>query len=801
MFAIYADVRQAYRSAHTIELLQDGTTYLSIARNWFGNMQSPQYGNTAFLCQFRGTAGFDGANALVQYKFIYAANTGRLQIYLKGTPTSSPDQYAAAAKDEEGYVLYQERTVAIGDGNVINQIKFQSTKGNNDTAGQSGFQVERVQVDEIDFDVFAKDVDSLKESVILNGQNKGEVTETLNLPQTLGFGTPVIWSASPEGVVNTETGEVTQPADGDKIVTLTAQMNEVGGEGRQQTKTFTVTVPAPDYGWGVILEQPSYADETALREDYDISRGDGVTTGLYNGAPYIQWGKNAGGATLTRSLPVMESGVYTVYVDTLQAYRGGLSIDLKSGGTRRVQVSRNWFGNIATRPSTDTYGTQFRGTADFGAAAALLHFKLVINADTNKVSFYLKGTPTNTPATYNNAAKDEEGYALIRADMSMEGTGAIDTLEFASTVNSATDDGQGRSGAALSRLVIQKRLTSPLDADAYSLSEETILNGQKANEVRSSLNLPAELAYGSTVTWSASPEGVIDLATGAVTRAENVNIPVTLTATITETGAAEPRTQTKTFKILVLSQRGDREAAAEVAFDKKVLEAGELSSPGTVQLPLYGAKGSVISWASNSNLVKIAANGAATITAPTADTEVTLTATLKKGTTQDTKAFTFTLKTAAATWDTTKAADAITAATISDDDLTALTTLKTLPLTDTQTGAQIEWVSSNTDVLNPQTNTLNRPSGADELVQLYAVVTKSGECLRSKGFVLNVRGQRQGLHYFIEEAFESDSYAQNGNWTFDGTAQRENGKLAVSGGKASAMLITPAFYHNRPRGV
>lgn len=77
----------------------------------------------------------------------------------------------------------------------------------------------------------------------------------------------MIWSASPEGVVNTETGEVTQPADGDKIVTLTAQMNEVGGEGRQQTKTFTVTVPAPDYGWGVILEQPSYADETALREE------------------------------------------------------------------------------------------------------------------------------------------------------------------------------------------------------------------------------------------------------------------------------------------------------------------------------------------------------------------------------------------------------------------------------------------------------------------------------------------------------------------------------------------------------
>ncbi len=814
VFAIYADVRQAYRSVHTVGMLQDGQSLLAITRNHFGNMQSAQYSGVTYPCQFRGAAGFDDANALLQYKFIYAANTGRLQIYLKGTPTSNPDKYNAVEKDEEGYVLFHENTVNLGAGNTINQIMFQSTKGANDTAGQSGLQVERVQVDKIDFDIFAKDVASLTESMILNDQPKEEVRTALHLPQTLGFGTPVTWSAQPEGIIDTATGEVTRPQSVDTSVKLTAQLDEVGGEARQETKEFTVKViseetdnPKPDYGWGILLEQPAYADEAALKEEYNMPGGSDITSGLFNGAPYIIRNKANDGAnaSMTRALPEVKKGKYIVYVDTLQAYRGSFNLYLKSGNTTRIQIGRNHFGNIQSSiQSGYTYGCQFRGTAGFDAAAALLRYKFVINVDANTVSIYLKGTPTSNAAAYNAAEKDEEGYVLFgNADLTMSGSGGIDSLEITS-VKGASSDTAGKSGVAIRGVTVKTKLNSPFDADVYSLQESVVLSGQNAQEVRSALSLPTELHYGTKVQWSASPAGVVDIATGAVTRAENVNTPVTLTATLTEQDVEQPRTETKTFQVTVLNQRGDREAAAAVAFDKKVLETGEvLSSAKTVTLPLYGAKGSVISWASNSNLVKIAANGTATVTAPEADAEVTLTATLKKGVAQDTKAFTFTLKAAgtAAAWDTTKAADNITAATISDDDLMAMTTLKTLPQTDAQTGAQIEWVSGNTDVLNPQTGTLNRPIGADELVQLYAVVTKSGECLRSKGFVINVQAQRQGLHYFIEETFENDSYAQNGNWTFDGVAQRENGKLSVSGGKADIVLIAPAFYHSRYAAV
>ncbi len=810
VFAIYADVRQAYRSVHTIGLLQDGQSRLAVTRNHFGNIQSAQYSGFTYPCQFRGTAGFDGANALLQYKFIYAADTGRLQIYLKGTPTSNADKYTAAEKDEEGYVLFHEDIVNLGAGNTINQIMFQSTKGANDTAGQSGIQVERVQVDKIDFDTFAKDVESLTESMILNDQPKEEVRTALHLPQTLGFGTPVTWSAQPEGIVDTATGEVTRPQSVDTAVKLTAQLDEVGGEARQETKEFTVKViseetdnPKPDYGWGILLEQPAYADEAALKEEYNMPSGSDITTGLFNGAPYIIRNKANDGAnaSMTRALPEVKNGKYIVYVDTLQAYRGAFNLYLKSGNTVRAQMNRNYFGNLQSPlQSGYTYPCQFRGTAGFDAAAALLSVKFVINVDANTVSIYLKGTPTSNANQYTAAGKDEEGYTLFgTADLKMQGSGTIDNLEMMSFKGSNSDTA-GKSGVAIRGVTIKTKLNSAFDADVYSLQESVVLNGQNAQEIRSALNLPTELHYGTKVQWSASPEGVVDLATGAVTRAENVNTPVTLTATLTEQDVEQPRTETKAFQVTVLNQRDDREAAAAVEFDKKVLEAGEvLSSAETVTLPLYGAKGSVVSWASNSNLVKIDANGTATVTAPEADTEVTLTATLKKGAVQDTKTFTFTLKAAgtAAAWDTTKAANNITAATISDDDPTALTALKTLPQTDAQTGAQIEWVSSNTDVLNPQTGVLTRPTGADELVQLYAVVTKSGECLRSKGFVLNVLGQRQGLHYFIEETFENDSYAQNGNWTFDGAAQRENGKLSVSGGKTSAALIAPTFYHNR----
>lgn len=825
VWAIYANVRQAYQSLYTVGLMENGESRLAINRNWFGNMQSAQYAGFTFPCQFRCTADFNDSRALLQYKFIYIADTGRILVYLKGTPTNNQDQYTAMETDNEGYVLFREEAVDIGAGNTINQIMFQSAAGSAsyDKANQTGLQVEQVQVYKVnDLDIFTLDADSLTEETILNGQEKEEVREALNLPQTLLRGTTVTWSAEPQGIIDPNTGAVTRPQKVDTTVKLTAEMNEVGGASRQAIKEFTVKViseetdnPTPDYGWATLLEQPAYANETELKADYIMPSSDDVTTGLYNGAPsIIRVNKDAGAdVTMTRVLPSLEEGVYTVYVDTLQAYRGSYFLYLTSGGTARLRISRNHFGNMASTvyPSF-TYPFQFRGTGEFNATAALLSFKFVIDADNNTVSIYLKGTPTgasgadssitssNYAARYAALEKDSEGYVLFGANLTMTGSGTIDGLEITST-KGASSDTAGKSGVTISGVTVKKQLTSAFESDSYSLTEEVVLNGQSAQEVRNSLYLPTELPFGTTVEWSAQPEGVVDLATGAVTRAEEVNMPVTLTATLTEyteeEGGDQPRTETKTFQILVLSRKVDQETLLAVEFDAKVLEVGEiLANDRTVQLPTHGAMGSSITWTSSSSLVAISNTGIATITAPNANTEVTLTATIAKGLSQATKDFTFTLG-ENLTWDTTAAANNLTAETVSGDDLAALTYINQLPTVDTQTGAQIEWVSSNTDLLDPQTGTVNRPVGADEMVQLYALITKSGECMRSKGFMIHVLGQRQGLHYFVEETFEDDTYTQDINWTFGGTAQLENEKLTVAGGSTTVALISPAFCNDR----
>ena len=59
------------------------------------------------------------------------------------------------------------------------------------------------------------------------------------------------------------------------------------------------------------------------------------------------------------------------------------------------------------------------------------------------------------------------------------------------------------------------------------------------SEVRTALTLPATGANGTAIAWSAAPTGIIDPATGSVTRDPDEDKAVTLTATITK-GSGTP---------------------------------------------------------------------------------------------------------------------------------------------------------------------------------------------------------------------------------------------------------------------
>lgn len=77
----------------------------------------------------------------------------------------------------------------------------------------------------------------------IKGGNSGEndVKTTLNLPKTGAYGTTITRSASPSGIINTDTGTVTRQF-ADKTVVLTATVSYMGLAAK--TKTFNLTVPA-----------------------------------------------------------------------------------------------------------------------------------------------------------------------------------------------------------------------------------------------------------------------------------------------------------------------------------------------------------------------------------------------------------------------------------------------------------------------------------------------------------------------------------------------------------------------------
>ena len=78
--------------------------------------------------------------------------------------------------------------------------------------------------------------------------NQTAVIVDLNLPLSGGLGSTIAWSADIEGIINTETGAVTRPADHDQIVVLTATVSYAGGTSR--SKTFTLIVISGAFAWG-----------------------------------------------------------------------------------------------------------------------------------------------------------------------------------------------------------------------------------------------------------------------------------------------------------------------------------------------------------------------------------------------------------------------------------------------------------------------------------------------------------------------------------------------------------------------
>ena len=165
-------------------------------------------------------------------------------------------------------------------------------------------------------------------------------------------------------------------------------------------------------------------------------------------------------------------------------------------------------------------------------------------------------------------------------------------------------------------------------------------SGDSASSVTKDITLPAELD-GVMIAW-VSNNDAIDVTstpgTGMVTRPDTADTMVRLTATLTKNTAM----YTKTFDLNVkVSDAGAVEAAKNNLAITHSSGDSVASVIGDITLPVKLANGVTITWASNNDAIDVTSTpGTGTVTRPSdMDLAVTLTATLTKGTANDTKEF------------------------------------------------------------------------------------------------------------------------------------------------------------------
>ena len=197
------------------------------------------------------------------------------------------------------------------------------------------------------------------------------------------------------------------------------------------------------------------------------------------------------------------------------------------------------------------------------------------------------------------------------------------------------------SGMVADFKIYNYAMTAEEVAAIYNISDEERVARDKAaldlgdlSEVTKDIMLPGTGDAGSSITWESSHPGIIDAATGAVTRPEagKGDAEVTLTATISSGDVKETKTFTATVKQNLTAEE-------IVEKDKEALDLGNLSAVSeNLILPTEGESGAVITWTSSDETV-IAADG--TVNRPVGQAaEVTLTATITYGNESTTKEFT-----------------------------------------------------------------------------------------------------------------------------------------------------------------
>ena len=557
------------------------------------------------------------------------------------------------------------------------------------------------------------------------GDSASSVTQNLSLPIIGANGSNIGWESSNAAInvsntATTGTGTVTGQAV-DTPVTLTATISR--GTSSSLQKVFNLTVKQSDAG-AVAADKSALvivygSDDSASSVTQDLT----LPASGSNGST-ISWASDTPGIVSTTGVVVRPDTVGDSTVIMTATITKGSAVEQKSF-TLTVKLSDLGAVNIAATVLASALPLSF-GTGD-SASSVTQNFTFP-TAGSNDTT--IEWTSDNT--------------AIINTTTT-EGTGIILRPDSADTVVRLTATIRKNSTTAASHpywdLTVIK--TAVTDADKVAADKSSLVinyaSGDSVDAVTQNLGLQTVGANGTVITWASSNTAVV-ANNGVVTRQMTDVANITLTATITKGSEFD----TKVFSgisVLQSDAGAVAEAKADLAIVYNVPDVGPSSVTTGLSLVLTGAKGTSIVWSSDKPLV-IANNG--TVTRPASTTEVTLTATITKGSEFDTKVFSgiTVLQSDAGAVAEAKAALAI-GYNVPDVGPSSVTTDLTLALTGVN-GTTIVWSSDKPSIVAIN-GTVTRPASTTE-VTLTATISKGTE-VDTKAFTVTVLGNSIKLRY------------------------------------------------------
>ena len=524
------------------------------------------------------------------------------------------------------------------------------------------------------------------------GDSLAKVTRDLTLPDDGLSGTTITWSSSNLAVIS-NSGVVTSPSDADIDVTMTATITKGVVT---DTKGFTVKVFQSDSSAVaaakaalVIVFGAGETEATSVTKKLTLAttglKGTTITWSsdtpkVISSAGVITRDPNSDStvvltATITKTsipkVPISVTKVFTsisvpqseigaineAKADIVIGFSGGETVakvtkdlSLPSSGTNTTAIT--WTSSAPTvitaagivkRPTTADAIVNLTATVRKGTVVGTKIYKITVpQSDASALDaaqkalalkFYKGDNALSVTNTVYLAPAGIKGTSIVWHSDSeaindsglvkrLPGDNAIVTLKATLT----------RDGASINKEFVVK--VPQMDAGAVDntktalgLSGLTYAPGDTTNTVRGKITLPTKGSNGATITWSSDQPKVVN-ASGTVVRQADGDTTVNLTATIKKNTVTES-TSVFTIKVLQsdLGTANVDKAAVTIGYN-----SGDTQTNVThnLTLPLVGDNGTIVSWTSSNEAVINSAGGVTQVLAK--DTNVTLTASIKKNT-------------------------------------------------------------------------------------------------------------------------------------------------------------------------